>query len=208
MSTREWYTIRAMPGSQRSANDIPGWPEERRLESILERNLRNKGFKVFMPTVHFEIRHHRTKKWIERRTPLLMGYAFVDLCGQHFEDVRNVEGVMCFLRRSTTSGPYRMPQAEIDKLVAVEEENRGIIAKKRAEREAKERRDMQKTTRREREEAMPPGTIATICGRSPFSGLVATVIGPSSRGTVKAIITGLDNMLEIDVPLDNLEAVA
>lgn len=203
-----WYTIRAMPGSQRTAKVIDGLPESRSLESVLERNLRNEGFKVFMPTVHYEARHHRTKKWIERRYPLLVGYAFVDLCGGHFEDVRRVEGVMCFLRRSMTSGPYEMPAREIRSLMAVEEENRAIIAKQRAEREARERRDLHRTTRREREEIMPPGTIATICGRNPFSGLVAKVIGPSSRGTVKAVIETLDNLLELDIPLENLEAVA
>lgn len=208
MAAERWYTIRATPGAQRSARTIDGLPDHRRLESVLERNLRNEGFKVFMPTVHYEARHHRTKKWVERRYPLLVGYAFVDLCGGSFEDVRQVEGVMCFLRRSSISGPYEMPSSEIRSLIAVEEENRQIIIRQRAEREARERRGMNQTTRKEREEAMPPGTLATISGRSPFSGLVAKVIGPASRGKVKAVIETLDNLLELDVPLENLEAVA
>jgi transcription antitermination factor NusG len=193
-----------MPGAQRNAKAHDG----AEMESIVERNLRNDGFKVFMPTVHYEARHHRTKKWVERRVPLLVGYAFVDLCGRHFEDVRNVEGVMCFLRRSMTSGPYQMPNAEIGALMAVEHENRAIILKQRAEREARERRSANQTTRKEREAIMPPGTIATICGRNPFSGLIAKIIGPSSRGKVKAVIETLDNLLEVDLPLENLEAVA
>lgn len=201
-----WFTIRTMPGAQRSARAIDGAPDV--LESVIERNLRNEGFKVFMPTVHFEARHHRTKKWVERRTPLLVGYAFVDLNGGHFEDVRQVEGVMCFLRRSTNSGPYEMPAAEIRKLLDVEEENRALIQKQRAEREARERRELHRTTRREREEIFPKDTLATICGKSPFSGLIAKVIGPSSRGKVKAVIETLDNLLELDIPLENLQAVA
>jgi transcription antitermination factor NusG len=201
-----WYTIRTMPGAQRNAKAHASTPGA--IESIIERNLRNEGFKVFMPTVHYEARHHRTKKWVERRYPLLVGYAFVDLLDRHFEDVRNVEGVMCFLRRSMSSGPYQMPNAEIGALMAVEHENRAIIVKQRAEREARERVSSSTTTRKEREEAMPAGTMATICGRSPFSGLVAKVIGPSSRGKVKAVIETLDNLLELDIPLENLEAVA
>lgn len=204
MAAELWYTIRTMPGSQRAARVIEGVT----VESIIERNLRNEGFKVFMPTVHYEARHHRTKKWVEHRTPLLVGYAFVDLNGGHFEDVRRVEGVMCFLRRSINSGPYQMPNHEIGKLIAVEVENRAIIVKQRAEREARERRGLNQTTRKEREDKMPAGTLATICGKSPFSGLVAKVIGPASRGKVKAVIETLDNLLELDIPLENLEAVA
>lgn len=199
-----WYTIRTTPGAQRNAKASDGTL----LESIIERNLRNEGFGVFMPSVHYEARHHKTKKWIERRTPLLVGYAFVDLRGGYFEDVRRVEGVMCFLRRSSISGPYEMPAHEIRKLLEVEEENRAIILKQRADREARERRDLHRTTRKEREDLMPPGTLATICGRELFSGLVARVIGPSSRGKVKAVIETLDNLMEIDIPLENLEAVA
>lgn len=199
-----WYTIRTMPGAQRNAKAHDGAA----LESIIERNLRNEGFKVFMPTVHFEARHHKTKKWVERRTPLLVGYAFVDILNRNFEDVRRVEGVMCFLRKSATTGPYVMPNTEIRKLVEVEEENRNLIDKQRADREARERRDLHRTTRKEREEMMPPGTHAVICGRDLFSGLIARVIGPSSRGKVKAVIETLDNLLEIDIPLENLQAVA
>lgn len=201
-----WYTIRTMPGAQRNSKSVDGDTGE--TVSIIERNLLNEGFGVFMPTVHFEMRHHRTKKWVERRYPMLVGYAFVDLRRGHFEDVRRVEGVMCFLRKSMMSGPYEMPAAEIQKLMAVEEENRAIIQRNRADREAKERRAANQTTRREREEIMPAGTMATICGKNPFSGLIARVIGPASRGKVKAVIETLDNLLELDIPLDNLEAVA
>ena len=207
MAAREhWYCIRTTPGAQRNARAPEGSPGL--LESIIERNMRNEGFQVFMPTVHYEVRHARTKKWTERRYPLLVGYAFVNMWGKQFEDVRGVEGVMCFLRRSAATGPYEMPLVDINALMAIEEENRSLIQKRRAEREAKERRMLHQTTRKDREEMMPKDTIARIYGRNPFSGLVARVIGPSSRGKVKAVIETLDSMLELDIPLENLEAVA
>lgn len=207
MAARQhWYAIRTKPGAQRHAKAPDGTPGL--MESIIERNLRQEGFNVFMPTVHYEVRHSKTKKWVERRYPLLVGYAFVDMASHHFEEVRRVEGVMCFLRRSALSGPYEMPAADIGVLMKVEEENRALIHKSRAERESRERRTLHQTTRRDREQIMPKDTIAMICGRNPFSGLVAKVIGPSSRGTVKAVIETLDSMLELDIPLENLEAVA
>ena len=207
MAAREnWYCIRTAPGAQRNAKAPEGMPGL--MESVIERNLRNEGFRVFMPTVHFEVRHARTKKWTERRFPLLVGYAFVDMLGKQFEDVRRVEGVMCFLRRSAMSGPYQMPADDINSLMTIEEENRALIQKRRAEREARDRRALHQTTRKDREQIMPKDTIATICGKSPFSGLVARVIGPSSRGKVKAVIETLDSMLELDIPLEKLEAVA
>lgn len=206
MAAEQWYVIRCAPGSQRNAKASVGTPGA--LESIIERNFRNEGIDLFMPTVHYEVRHHRTKKWIERRYPLLTGYAFVDMAGHQFEDIRQIEGVMCFLRRSRMSGPYRMPSEDIDAMRAVEEENRALIHKQRAEREARERKSMHQTTRKDREKIMPKDTVAMICGRSPFKGLVARVLGPSSRGKVKAVIETLDSLLEIDIPLENLEAVA
>lgn len=202
----QWYVIRCAPGSQRNASGQTGKLGEP--ESMIERTLRNEGFSVFMPTVHYEVRHNRTKKWIERRYPLLTGYAFVDMAGRNFEDARQVEGVMCFLRRSRTSGPYRMPSQDIAVMRAVEEENRTIIHTQRAEREARERKALHLTTRKDREKIMPKDTIAMICGRNPFAGLIARVLGPSSRGKVKAVIETLDSLVEIDIPLENLEAVA
>jgi hypothetical protein len=91
---------------------------------------------------------------------------------------------------------------------SVEEENRAIIYKQRAEREARERKALHQTTRKDREKIMPKDTVAVICGRSPFAGLVARVLGPSSRGKVKAVIETLDSLVEIDIALENLEAVA
>ena len=78
--------------------------ERRRGESVVERNLRNEGIDVFMPAFWTMVRHQRTNRVIEKRFPMLIGYAFVHLPRLEFERVRSVDGVMCFLR-SRDGGP-------------------------------------------------------------------------------------------------------
>jgi transcription antitermination factor NusG len=198
--TERWYVARCNPGYQRTAKAVdPGYPPE----SIIERNLRNEGFDAFMPTVNYEMRHHRTKKWIERRYPLLTGYLFINMDGRTFEDARRVDGIMCFLRNGTQAGPHQISHVEIRKLKDVEEENRAILEQNRKERALRNR----VKTRKDMGEMMPPETVAEICGRSPFNGLLARVISPSSHGRVKAIIETLNGLVEIQVPIDDLRMV-
>lgn len=130
-----WYAIRTAPGSQQmaKANEAePGANEtedhrilrERRIgESIIERRLRNAGLDVYMPAYWHEIIHHRTNKIIERRLPLMVGYAFVHLPDLAFEKVREVDGVVCFLRSSRDFGPVRFRATDLA-VIASEEHSR------------------------------------------------------------------------------------
>ncbi|MCD1266052.1 hypothetical protein B5M44_24950 [Shinella sumterensis] len=115
-----WYAVRAKPGTQRMARPIPlaanatykqeaEW-ERRKGESILERQLRQEGIDVFMPSYWIRTKHHRTNKLIERRQPFLVGYAFVHLPRLEFERVRAVDAVMCMLAPTRTAGPVRFPE--------------------------------------------------------------------------------------------------
>lgn len=115
-----WYAVRAKPGTQRMARPIPlaanatfkqeaEW-ERRKGESILERQLRQEGIDVFMPSFWIRTKHHRTNKIIERRYPFLVGYAFVHLPGLEFEQVRAVDAVMCMLAPTRTACPVRFPE--------------------------------------------------------------------------------------------------
>lgn len=125
-----WYAVRAKPGTQRMARPLPlaansteqdkvEW-ERRKGESILERQLRQEGIDVFMPSWLTWARHHRTNKLIVKRVPFLVGYAFVHLPHLEFEKVRAVEAVMCVLAPTRESGPVRFPESMISELMLIE----------------------------------------------------------------------------------------
>ncbi len=95
-----WYAIRTAPGTQRSPSLTGDLPQQRRKDdcSIIERNLRNEGIDVFMPCIRRDVIHHRTRKWIDKRFPLLVGYVFVNLPKGNFGKVEGVDGVSGFVR--------------------------------------------------------------------------------------------------------------
>ena len=122
-----WYAVRAKPGTQRMARPLllaanstekekAEW-ERRKGESILERQLRQEGIDVFMPSYWIRTKHHRTNKLIERRQPFLVGYAFVHLPRLEFERVRGVEAVMCMLAPTRNAGPVRFPESLISQFM-------------------------------------------------------------------------------------------
>lgn len=128
--TSSWYAVRAKPGTQRMARPLPlaanateqdkaDW-ERRKGESILERQLRQEGIDVFMPSYLSLARHHRTNKLIVKRYPFLVGYAFVHLPCLEFEKVRAVDAVMCVLAHTGESGPVRFPEGMISELMLIE----------------------------------------------------------------------------------------
>ncbi|TWB61677.1 transcription termination factor nusG [Rhizobium sp. ERR 922] len=135
----EWYAIRTAPGSQRMARAIEGLPANRIGESIIERNLRNEGIDVYMPAYWHEIVHHRTNKIIDRRLPLLVGYAFVHLPRLNFEEVRAVDGVICFLRGNHDFGPVRFRVDDIAVMAAEELRRRQEIRREKISRFEKEK---------------------------------------------------------------------
>lgn len=127
MAETQWYAVRSVPGAQRMATILDPANDEteteklarerRRGESILERNLRGEGVDVYMPSFWDVTQHQRTNKMIERRFPLLVGYAFVNIEQRDFERVRNVEGVLSFVRPSFDRGPVVFRDTDIGSLM-------------------------------------------------------------------------------------------
>lgn len=117
MIKSRWYAIRVKPGYQRLASEDARLPPDRYYETVIERNCREKGFGVFMPSFYREIKHHRTNKLISRRLPLLVGYAFVDLPSLNFEELRRVDGVMCLLKIDRDYGPIEFDRNLIESLI-------------------------------------------------------------------------------------------
>ncbi len=127
MADTNWYAVRAVPGAQRMARAIEPANDEteeqkasrerRKGESVLERNLRNEGIDVYMPSFWTITQHQRTNRMSEKRFPLLVGYAFVNIPQRDFEKVRGVEGVMCFMRPSPDRGPIAFRDTDIGSLM-------------------------------------------------------------------------------------------
>lgn len=129
MAETNWYALRAAPGSQRMARVIEASNdqeeteeqkvkrERRKGESIIERNLRNEGIDVYMPSFWAIRQHQRTNRMSERRFPLMVGYVFVNIAERDFEKVRRVEGVMCFMRPSPERGPIAFRDTDIGRLM-------------------------------------------------------------------------------------------
>gem|GEM_PF-814748 len=123
-----WYAVRVTPGMQKMAAAIEPPKDEteeqsaerehRRGESIVERNLREAGIDVYMPAFWSEIRKHRSRKLVERRYPLLVGYAFIRRDPRlGFERLRKIDGVSCVIRISESAGPVEFQEEDIRPLM-------------------------------------------------------------------------------------------
>ncbi|MCS0459519.1 transcription termination/antitermination protein NusG [Rhizobium favelukesii] len=153
MAETHWYAVRAVPGAQRMATILDPANDEtenekqarerRKGESIIERNLRNEGIDVYMPSFWAITQHQRTNKMRERRFPLLVGYAFVNIEQRDFERVRNTDGVMSFIRPSFDRGPIVFRDTDIGSLMFAD-----FQKQQQWEREREERLVLAQTHRR------------------------------------------------------------
>lgn len=144
MAETQWYAVRAVPGAQRMATVLEAANDEteseklaraqRKGESILERNLRAEKVDVYMPSFWDVIQHQRSNKMIERRFPLLVGYAFVNIEQRDFERVRNIDGVSAFVRPSFDRGPIAFPDTSIGSLMFAEFQKRQQWEREREQR--------------------------------------------------------------------------
>lgn len=188
-----WYAVRAMPGSQRVAKTIEGMPDNRKEESIIERQLRNEGIDVYMPTYRIEVKHHRTNEVIDRRLPLLVGYVFVHLPSLEFERVRGVESVMCMLAPSRTSGPVRFPESIISKLMLAEFDAKERLLHWRRTKAEGEKFTRAEGLRGQLKKILPKGRTRTINMREYADKVIGT-LNDGARERVLGIIKELDSL--------------
>lgn len=110
--SEQWYAVRVAPNAQKVAAKIHDAPAYRVAETIVERNLREKGIDVYMPAFWQERRPHRGGKLRSRRLPFLVGYAFIRRdpgCG--FEAIREIEGVIDVV--SFADRPMTIPEEDV-----------------------------------------------------------------------------------------------
>ncbi|MFK3850157.1 transcription termination/antitermination NusG family protein [Agrobacterium pusense] len=115
-----WYAVRIVPGAQKMARAIPNAPEHPIGETLLERECRNNGITIFMPSFWTVARHQRTNKLIEKRFPLLVGYAFVRIDDKGFGAVRELNTVSYFLRGGGHYGLASFPDETLVELYLAE----------------------------------------------------------------------------------------
>jgi hypothetical protein len=140
-----WYAIRVAAGGQRMARAVANATEERVGETLLERECRERGFTVFMPSFWTVVRHQRTNKLIEKRFPLLVGYAFVRIMGRDLDRVRQLNHVAYFLYGGGHYGLASFSDADIAQLYVAELEKRDQHVTMKLNGEADVRKHKRKT---------------------------------------------------------------
>ncbi|NZD53536.1 transcription termination/antitermination NusG family protein [Rhizobium leguminosarum] len=200
-----WFAVKAAPGFQRCPSIIDGDSRNRtgnddggrKLDSVVERNLKNEGFEVFMPSYRMEVRHHRNKRWIEKRFPTFVGYLFVNIGPDDFRTVEEVTGVSKILRftRSNDEGamPFAFPQETIDRLryIAWEQEQNFLVARARRQRE-------EEIEQEQRSRGKPVNASSRRIRRAQFTelggGLSSSLSSASSREFITETLKTLSNM--------------
>jgi len=187
-----WFAIKAAPGAQRCPSMREG--QDRKGESLVERNLRNEGFEAFMPSYRIEVRHHRQGHWIERRFPTFVGYLFVNIGPHDYRAVEEIEGVSKILRFTKRFEerpmPFEFSQETIDRLRYIQWEQEQNFLFARARRQREEEIELQQPSRGKRAN----GNTRRI-RRSQFTELGGGLASSLTSATSKAFITETLNSL-------------
>jgi transcription antitermination factor NusG len=159
--------------------------------TAVEAELQYHGITHYLPVELVEIKHHRTKKTITLRRPLVPGYVFV-------EDVTDWP---LFERLRWAAGPVRIAQEP----APIPEKDMASIRKAEADIELvnAQRRSAQDLTSRKLKNRFPHGSKVTIIGQHMLSGRQAFVVEATGRKTIKAVIDNL-NSLQVEVPIENV----
>ncbi|RVH85084.1 hypothetical protein CN204_12560 [Sinorhizobium meliloti] len=199
MKRSRWYAIRVAPGYQRMAAVDERLPESRRMESIIERNCRKDGFDIFMPSFYTELRHHR--KILQKWFPFLVGYAFVNLPRLNFEELRRVDGVVCFLR-GANYGPLEFPDGTIEALYFADHERRQAFLYEQHCRKENERHEQIQHLRGQLRKILPNGRKARVSMVEQAERTIDS-LSPQIKERVQKSISGL-NSLTADEEVVNL----
>jgi transcription antitermination factor NusG len=181
-----WFPIRTSAGAFRNMHSSP----RTRLEHAL------KDYDYYIAWEWYEFKHHRSKKIIQSRKPLIPGYCFI----------ANVTDWPALDRIPEISGPIRgmdnrprtIRATEIDRL---REAEAMVLA-------AFENRNVSQKAWRERK--WPTGSTVKIGTGHVMSGREARVLEATGRKTIKAVIDGLFGGagIEIEIPVELVEDAA
>jgi transcription antitermination factor NusG len=153
--------------------------------------------------------HHRTKKTIDKRFPLIPGYAFIQAVHdeQNWKKVRECDFVASIIGIGGT--PLPLPTAQVELIQMAETSLRELYEYHKALRAYEEDMRRRKVTRRVAAEQFPAGGVVTISQQHRlFAGRRATIIAATGRNTIKAVIETLNGMANAEIPLEFVEEVA
>lgn len=200
----KWYAVRAMPGTQRMAAATPRPIEQQHRigETIIERNIRNEGFDVYMPAFWRDVKHQRTNKIMAKRFPLLVGYVFVNIRERDFERVRRTDGVMCFLRPSPDLPPASFKDEDIGALMLVDMEAKRGYDIEKEEREMLAKHHRRNALHRQLGQLLQKGRKRRISMRYAAERAIGH-LSPDRRERVLLILKELEGLEAVD-PLANM----
>jgi transcription antitermination factor NusG len=166
----------------------------------IERDLKSIGCPYFVPVETRDIIHHRTKRVMTRRFPLLPGYAFVraPVPWPALEALPTVAAIL-----GIDGQPIPIMQSDLDALVTAQEN-----ADDRLDHERQRRKEAaRKLTRSRANGIYPEGSSVTIT-HDLMGKVPARVTGATGRKTLKVVAEFLGGMVPVEVPIDSVEMAA
>lgn len=197
----KWYALRLKPGASRPSR------HDERLTNV-EWSLKREGMSCYMPMELAMKIHHRSKLPIDKKFPLVPGYAFMQAGhDQNWKKVAECDFVASVIGVGGT--PIPLPDEQIEKVQKAENDLRELYEYHKARRAYEEEQRLRKVTRRIASEQWPAGSVVTIGHHHRlFAGQKATVIAATGRQTIKAVIETLNGMLHAELSLAFVEKVA
>ncbi|OAE40653.1 transcription termination/antitermination protein NusG [Agrobacterium tumefaciens] len=192
-----WYAVRIVPGAQKMARAIPNAPEHRAGETLLERECRNNGITIFMPSFWTVVRHQRTNKLIEKRFPLLVGYAFVRIDDNGFGAVRNLNTVSYFLRGGGRHGLASFPDETLVELYLTEIEAKEQHSTMKRSGEAEVRRERRSILGRQLGSIFPKGRRKKVPIRM-MAAAAMNELPPKAKQRCMSILEELESLDKLD----------
>ncbi|TAX57128.1 hypothetical protein ELI01_18800 [Rhizobium leguminosarum] len=202
MAAAKWFALRLKPGAGRP------YRNDERLTNI-EWSLKREGIDYYMPMELAMKIHHRTKKTIDKRFPLIPGYAFMRAIPneQNWRKVAECDFVSSIIGINGT--PLALPAAQVELIQMAETSLRELYEYHKALRAYEEAQRLRKVTRRVAAEQFPAGGVVTISKEHRlFAGRRATIVAATGRNTIKVIIDRLNGLANAEIPLEFVEEVA
>ena len=205
----DWYVIQTAPGafravSRRVVNVGPLGGRHVRQEATdlleIERDLQSIGCKHFVPVETRDIIHHRTKRIMTRRFPLLPGYAFVK-SPVPWVEIEALPSVLSIL--GIEGQPIPIMQADYERLVAEQDH-----ADERLFHERIRRKEAARKMTRARASGLYPEGSPVIITHDIMGNVPARVSGATGRKTIKVVAEFLGGLVPVEVPIDRVEIAA